>query len=225
MPNHCESDLTITGPVEDIFKFLEASYIKPQPGEDGKIEKVDGARPDGSYLSLLQAHYPMPSTLNITSGSNTDMAYRALYGTDAELDYWLKMPWAPERGLVDRASMIGYLEKTDPKALEEGRIAKDNLKNYGHTDWYSWANAEWGTKWGDYETRLLKSEPKKIKITFQTAWAPPIPGLMKIAAKWPALKFDIRYYERGMGFKGRMVIKGDEVLTQEEGKYKGGRGG
>ena len=225
MPNHCENDLIITGPVEDIKKFLEASYVKPEPGKDGKIDEVDGARPDGSYLSLLHAHYPIPATLKITSGSNTDMAFAALHGSQQQLDYWLKMPWAPERGLTSRATIIAHLEKTDPKALEEGRLAADNEKNYGHRDWYSWCNAEWGTKWGDYDTTLLKSEPKKIKITFQSAWSPPIEGLMKIAAKWPALKFSLRYYEQGMAFKGHLVLKGDEVLKQEQGSYHGSRGG
>ncbi len=225
MPNHCESDLTITGPVEDIKKFLEASYILPEPDESGEIEKVDGARPDGSYLSLLRAHYPMPSSLNITAGSNTDMATAALFGTDRDVAYWTSMPWAPERGIVDRASLLAYIEKTDSKAMQEARIAKENVKNYGHKDWYSWALAEWGTKWGDYETTLVKSEPKKIKISFQTAWGPPAPGLTKIAAKWPTLKFDLRYYEQGMGFKGQLVLKGDEVLKEEQGKYSGRRGG
>jgi|TARA_Y100000033_G_scaffold11131_1_gene10270 hypothetical protein len=42
------------------------------------------------------------------------------------------------------------------------------MEKYGCTDWYEWANREWGTKWGAYDNN---SEDRLY--TFTTAWSPP----------------------------------------------------
>lgn len=41
-------------------------------------------------------------------------------------------------------------------------------EKYGTSDWYTWANREWGTKWGCYETSYEDGS-----YNFQTAWSPP----------------------------------------------------
>ena len=41
---------------------------------------------------------------------------------------------------------------------DEGKAKALNVKLYGHADWYSWCNDNWGTKWGDYEGRLTDSD-------------------------------------------------------------------
>jgi hypothetical protein len=43
--------------------------------------------------------------------------------------------------------------------------AKELTKKYGHGDWYSWSNANWGTKWGCYD-----GEYDDGLYRFTTAW-------------------------------------------------------
>jgi hypothetical protein len=43
---------------------------------------------------------------------------------------------------------------------------------------------------------------------------------------FPRLKFTLRYYEQGMGFSGKLVLKGGKTLTDDyNDNYRGGRGG
>ncbi len=42
------------------------------------------------------------------------------------------------------------------------------MEKYGCTDWYEWANREWGTKWGAYD-----NDSEDRLYTFTTAWSPP----------------------------------------------------
>jgi len=45
--------------------------------------------------------------------------------------------------------------------------AEELTKKYGHGDWYSWSNANWGTKWGCYD-----EESDDGYYHFTTAWSP-----------------------------------------------------
>jgi len=48
----------------------------------------------------------------------------------------------------------------------------DLVAKYGANDWYEWANQHWGTKWGTYDTHLVREEGRLI-LTFSTAWSFP----------------------------------------------------
>lgn len=85
-------------------------------------------------------------------------------------------------------------------------VAEENEKKFGHSDWYSFATDEWGTKWdfGDEEGSLFENDDgTEVAFTFDSAWGPPI----KIYSKMEELgyKVDAFYYEPGCGFCGRWV--------------------
>jgi len=50
-------------------------------------------------------------------------------------------------------------------------MQKEYMERYGFDNWYDWAIKNWGTKWGVYDV----TEWKGNKISFNTAWSPPIP--------------------------------------------------
>ncbi len=65
------------------------------------------------------------------------------------------------------------------------------LELYGATDWYSWAQHNWGTKWGGYsckEPQLHYKDGKAtIDLVFDSAWSPPRPAankLMELHPNW-----------------------------------------
>lgn len=111
--------------------------------------------------------------------------------------------------LVDTVS--GWSNDETVQAEREKQYEANRAK-YGSSDWYDWNNKNWGTKWGDSDTYLVEDEDKigdSIEFQFQSAWAPPIEGIAKIATMFPTLEFAISYFESGMGFYGFATFQSD----------------
>ena len=66
-------------------------------------------------------------------------------------------------------------------------------------EWYDWRVENWGTKWDGYDGRI--SDDGSV-FTFDTAWAPPLPIIKKLA-EITGEKFTLEYIELGMFFCGR----------------------
>jgi hypothetical protein len=64
-----------------------------------------------------------------------------------------------------------------------------------------------------------------VDINFSSRWTPPLPVILKASALFPELEFEIRYFERGVGFNGMFICKAGEVSCDESGPYFGWRGG
>ena len=89
----------------------------------------------------------------------------------------------------------------EQKTLEAAEEA--NLTEHGYKNWYDYCVNEWGTKWdvgGDDYNEPQQETPNDITMSFDSAWAPPIPAMDKLEA----LGFSVRlyYYEPGMAFAG-----------------------
>lgn len=89
-----------------------------------------------------------------------------------------------------------YVE--NPDAEEEDRIErpftddeKAVLRDIGHSGWYSWRCANWGTKWAPSNVNIDDAaiEQGRLIIDFMTAWNPPGPILEKLFDLFPALAF------------------------------------
>ena len=87
----------------------------------------------------------------------------------------------------------------------------------GYTDWYSWCNDNWGTKWGDCETTFDEPVPFEfglndssvllVEFWFQTAWSPFGNSFMeRISERFPSLVFVDCYEETGMCFRGARLF-------------------
>jgi len=99
-----------------------------------------------------------------------------------------------------RETTSGFFGEGTPEQIELQRKQKENIKNHGYADWYSWSNANWGTKWEACEIDCGKASDNTITLTFDTAWSPPIPFYEKMTE----LGFVVRayYFEPGMMFCG-----------------------
>lgn len=114
------------------------------------------------------------------------------------------------------------MNKLPKKKQDWRKLPKDGFNSGG----YEWCCTHWGTKWGMYDFSEWKRFKRSAFIQFDSAWSPPLPVIHAIAEKFPKLKFTIRYYECGGGFKGVLQIKGDEVLLEDySDEYRGSRGG
>ena len=114
--------------------------------------------------------------------------------------------------LVDTVS--GFSADEETQAKREIQYENNRVK-YGYKDWYDWANVNWGTKWGDYETYLDSGSPddKFLEFRFDSAWSPPIEGIAHIATMFPTLNFIIAYEEGGMGFFGVCTFDSDGTYS------------
>lgn len=164
MPNHITNGVTISH--EDKAKLAEL--------RSKVIKKVDGTE-TFDFNGLI----PMPEELQITSGSSTDLGM-ACYDQEKFKQY-SSYHWFAERynNAKTPAELKAILEKSedehDKKALIEGKQALENIKKYGHKDWYDWSIANWGTKWNAYSFQLVKEDENSLTVQFDTAWSTPEP--------------------------------------------------
>ena len=122
----------------------------------------------------------------------------------------------PEARIFDK--LLPFPENghaTTPSGACQVFAAEDETT--GTIDGYQWALDNWGTKWGDCNTRYEVS-PQIAGITsgthvtfyYDTAWAPA--KWTQIAVMYPDLTFITKYEESGMGFCGAWAwTKGEDV--------------
>lgn len=146
---------------------------------------------------------------------------------DLLLDFEKFVPYPKEvRDFEIEAEEIENLKRKgiDTKKLE----ILHNLKTKPEFDFYNWHIANWGTKWN---ARFWSSEQqprfegKKLIYNFSTAWSPPTPVVFAMSNMFPKLKFNLKYYEQGMGFQGVFECVAGLITKNIHKSYKGGRGG
>lgn len=156
-------------------------------------------------------------------------------GPNGALDFDRIVPCPPEV----RDTVSGFArtdegeELTVWREVDGKRVAVDTadlIRRFGHADWYHWNIANWGTKWnaGDPHVASDGAGPRgerRVRIDFRTAWSPPQPLVEALSLACQEAEFDLRYWEGGMGFKGRLKLKAGRELDRMDGTYKGPRGG
>ena len=118
---------------------------------------------------------------------------------------------------TDRFTFNGTHPQPEDLNITKGTQTQDeeeqamlNKAKYGHTDWYDWRIAEWGTKWDACESYINNNDINYFSVSFDTAWGPPINWLDNIAMDYPDLSFELEYEESGMGFGGTFTIQGND---------------
>jgi hypothetical protein len=92
-----------------------------------------------------------------------------------------------------------------------------NIKWFGHSNWYDWCNANWGTKWdvgaecGGGDGFIGRGSPNDVYVSFLSAWGSPIGFYEKLED----LGFEVKayYYEAGMAFCGKYQDGEDESYS------------
>lgn len=163
---------------------------------------------------------PMPESLKIECGSNTDKGLRMV---KAFLDTLSEDLFSEEHGYAELMALLKDrgkgLSEEDKKIWELGVTAVDNINRYDAPTWYEWANKNWGTKWN---ARYCSYNKEDKTLYFQTAWQAPLPVLRKLSAAAPGVQMDLEFADEDIGHNcGRVVFKnGDikEIYKPEEGR-------
>lgn len=136
-----------------------------------RLSKVNKEASDISFAELTNANLcslaiPMPSELNGIVVSN--QLFRYQHKVTKEL--WLEDCNGPPLG--------------ESAAWERAPLTTQEVQSlaykYGAADWRSWAQENWGTKWGTYGTKVydMGGDGAPVLIEFQCAWRPPGPKAM-----------------------------------------------
>lgn len=202
MPNHVTNILIIGGTREECDPIKAA------------ISSVDE---DGAPMIIdFNKIIPCPSSLNITSGTSTDLGVKCIKWMqgegDPELDHMLEFKWVKDAGISDVKRLVEWLTKSGRADLEEGAIAIENEKKYGFRDWYSWNRENWGTKWNAYSQELREDG----SIKFETAWSAPHPVIERLSQQWPGVSFILKWADEDFGHNvGEVTYLNGEVVESD----------
>jgi hypothetical protein len=85
----------------------------------------------------------------------------------------------------------------------------DNIRAlHGHSCWYSWACANWGTRWDVWDVDIMYVNTKDphdyhiVELRFNTAWNPPEQMVDYIREQYPDLDVNWFYKEPVMQIAG-----------------------
>lgn len=218
MPNHVTTRCLITGPADEIMRFktemigkdkdstgewklLDFNKAIPMPNclktaEEGSVAQ------DGAALVLLRGEAAAPFA---TGGLYPERIKRIREESG--------LPSPLKQRIADVAA--AYLAK-NPEYERQGRQRLANVAATGFASWYSWAVANWGTKWNSYSFEIVHDRRDKLEIMFNTAWSFPEPVFRKIAELFPKLKFDCAAFDEGWGFAAVGAFNGEPAFTHVE---------
>lgn len=191
MPNH-------------ITNVLEINAYKHRGAPEGLIDQildaVKGEKPF-DFNRLI----PRPADLDITAGSVQDSALAL--DDDSKAMSMLHWQWVVNAGVRDITELRAllrkqYAERTEKEpgcpTLDDFAIRiRSNIDKHGHSDWYNWSCDHWGTKWNAYSAIAGKVDDTTAVVHFETAWAPPMPVLDALAAKFPQADFRLIWCDEG----------------------------
>lgn len=118
--------------------------------------------------------------------------------------------------------------KSSPNREATEDEKKELIKKYGADNWYDWNCNNWGCKWdaSSQSPWSIDEEKRKVAISFLSPWGPPDGYFRKLSQAYPKVKIVYSYYEGGMGFAGKVTLKGGVLVSSSHrDNYRGGRGG
>lgn len=218
MPNWVENNVCFTAKKRDLLDMLEKISFNDAPLGTLDFNKV----------------IPMPPSLNIESGSMTDLSivYYASERLTKPVEDIRDIPavkhnvansfsndWVAE---VYRRCKEWEERGEGDKMYADGMVYINNYDKYGCTTWYDWCIRNWGTKWNlsredGGETPQWDDLPDdaecEYNMTFQTAWSTPSPVMLRLSELFPEINIEVKFADEDLGVNcGLYELYGGEIL-------------
>ena len=113
-------------------------------------------------------------------------------------------------------------------------ITKENSDSYkakyGTDNWYDWAIANWGSKWGVYDetewniTDVEEDGLSSAGIWYQTAWTPVSLAWERISKNYPTLEFFHEFADEGGAFVGNQLIQDGNIIDDNDYEWNSDEG-
>lgn len=92
------------------------------------------------------------------------------------------------------------------------KLSDEYIAKFGADNWYTWQNANWGTKWNAYS----QIEVSDDCIEFDTAWGTPYELLVRLSAMFPEVEFRVEYADEDFGYNvGKYILFGGEEIDND----------
>lgn len=202
MPNHVTHRVKVRGAAADVAAFKTRCILE-------KTE-FDEFRKQNETWTLFDfnALIPMPEVLKNTQSSSAVSDGLAILGvhlgsglrSENTLQDMLSYTWVRQEGITTAEQLKAALLKRTPNCVALAERAIELFKKTGHADWYSWSNANWGTKWNCYAFGMDADQPEFLEFHLDTAWATPLPIWEKVAQEFPKLVFEVDAFDEGWNF-------------------------
>ncbi|NIM99447.1 MAG: hypothetical protein GTO24_15665 [candidate division Zixibacteria bacterium] len=108
-----------------------------------------------------------------------------------------------------------HFKKMDEEAERERKKGNHDVKDGFNNGGYDWCCENWGTKWGICDPRIENADDWIIRYSFDTAWSPPKPLIVKMSEMFPKLIFELKYEEPNDGLYGLFIVEGGEIVTDK----------
>lgn len=228
MPNYLTTRCTVTGPAADVAAFRDRMIVWDQRAEayvDFGFDKMPArlreqldsvakkmAAMGGPHMRFdFDKMIPSPAIIDSVQEGNVSedgarlMMLRGEYGgpsdtmglRETSIQYYRDDVGMPDQAMREVAA--AFLQK-HPDYESEGRLRLQSLLETGHTGWYSWNLANWGTKSNARSFRLIGDEP--LEFLFDTPWSFPWPVFEALAREFPTLQFKCVSFEEAWFFAG-----------------------
>jgi hypothetical protein len=192
MPNHISTNFRVTGPTAEVNRFINDAN-----GND--------------HLLNLDSLLPMPSELRMVSSPVKIMSQE-------EID----KQWADWKAAKEVGNVSSF-DSDKPFGLGITKERSDSYKaKYGTDNWYDWAIANWGSKWGVYDegewniTEVEDDGLTSAGINYQTAWSPVTNAWERISKNYPTLEFFHEFADEGGGFVGNQLIQNGNIIEDND---------
>lgn len=136
---------------------------------------------------------PMPESLSIDTGSIEEVAIESVLRKLENRLFDLK--WPNYRTMSDEEYEERKHGKTDEEMEKLGLQYISNKVLYGHTTWYDWRCANWGTKCNSYDNKQVDDDT----IEFSTAWSSPEPIMLKLSKMFPDIQIKHWWADEDIG--------------------------
>lgn len=87
--------------------------------------------------------------------------------------------------------------------------------------WYDWNVRNWGTKWDvamsddeTYRETTMEQDNNSVIYSFNTAWSPAFPAILKLSEQYPDLVFSL-FYQEETGWGGEAQMKSGKIIREQ----------
>jgi hypothetical protein len=187
MPNLCNNEIQIKfANEEDAARFMRKVNVS---GEG----------------SIARAFRPMPAILDGTQSPTPEGEFDPNGRFQAFVDDPTNHHWDAE-----------VYEEHKEDHYKKVRRCNEAFAETNFYNWYDWASARWGTKWGDYDVELDKHN-EFVTGHYATAWGPLCEDFWEyVSTCYPDAQILVTYDEPGMGFEGAASFYNGQCVYSEE---------
>ena len=114
----------------------------------------------------------------------------------------------------DKKRLIEQYNAEKSDAEKQSLLYNDFETYWFNKGGYNWCVENWGTKWNSTNASL-DEDKDGLTYSFDTAWSPPTPVIIKASELFPTLTFVLHMEEESHAFAGSETYKAGALVDQE----------